>query len=159
MSQDLRELMDGIRDQMTQFHEKLESRAQEIELTGGDHDVAKKLTMGADAMKDSGNIYVSWARHYVALSEGGAAEAEEGEAVFRPPAHPRTRVDFLSGLKVRPSAESLEGPLFRAFRRIRRRTVVEIPAVPVRAPFPDVADHVAALLVRNVGRQASHRHR
>jgi len=35
--------------------------------------------MGADAMKDSGNIYVSWARHYVALSEGGAAEAEEGE--------------------------------------------------------------------------------
>ncbi len=79
MSQDLRELMDGIRDQMTQFHNKLESRAQEIELTGGDHDVAKKLTMGADAMKDSGNIYVSWARHYVALSEGGAAEAEEGE--------------------------------------------------------------------------------
>ncbi len=79
MSQDLRELMDGIRDQMTQFHEKLESRAQEIELTGGDTDVVKKLTMGADAMKDSGNIYISWARHYVALSEGGAAEAEEGE--------------------------------------------------------------------------------
>jgi len=79
MSQDLRELMDGIRDQMTQFHNKLESRAQEIELTGGDPDVVKKLTMGADAMKDSGNIYMSWARHYVALSEGGAAEAEEGE--------------------------------------------------------------------------------
>jgi len=79
MSQDIRELMDGIRDQMTQFHDKLESRAQEIELTGGDPDVVKKLTMGADAMKDSGNIYMSWARHYVALSEGGAAEAEEGE--------------------------------------------------------------------------------
>ena len=79
MNQDLRELMDGIRDQMTQFHEKLESRAQEIELAGGDTEVAKKLTMGADAMKDSGNIYVSWARHYVSLSEGGAAEAEEGE--------------------------------------------------------------------------------
>ncbi len=79
MSQDLRELMDGIRNQMTQFHEQLEHRAQEIELTGGDTDVVKKLTMGADAMKDSGNIYISWARHYVALSEGGAAEAEEGE--------------------------------------------------------------------------------
>ncbi len=79
MSQDLRELMDGIRDQMTQFHDKLESRAQESELTGGDPDVVKKLTMGADAMKDSGNIYMSWARHYVALADGGAAEAEEGE--------------------------------------------------------------------------------
>ena len=79
MSQDLRELMNVISGQMTQFHEQLESRAQEMQLTGGDPDVVKKLTMGADAMKDSANIYLSWARHYVALSEGGAAEAEEGE--------------------------------------------------------------------------------
>ncbi len=79
MSDDLRQLMNGISVQMTQFHDRLESRAQEMQLTGGDPDVVKKLTMGADAMKDSGNIYLSWARHYVALSEGGAAEAEEGE--------------------------------------------------------------------------------
>jgi hypothetical protein len=79
MSQDLRQLMNGISDHMNQFHQMLESRAQEIQVTGGDTDVAKKLTMGSDAMKDSGNIYLSWARHYVALSEGGAAEAEEGE--------------------------------------------------------------------------------
>jgi len=71
--------MNGISDHMSQFHQMLESRAQEIQMTGGDPDVAKKLTMGADAMKDSGHIYLSWARHYVALSEGGAAEAEEGE--------------------------------------------------------------------------------
>ena len=79
MSQDLRQLMNGISDHMSQFHQMLESRAQEIQVTGGDPEVAKKLTMGADAMKDSGNIYLSWARHYVGLSEGGAAEAEEGE--------------------------------------------------------------------------------
>jgi hypothetical protein len=30
-------------------------------------------------MKDSANIYLSWARHYVNLSEGGASEADEGE--------------------------------------------------------------------------------
>ena len=71
--------MNGISAQMTQFHDRLESRAQEMQLTGGDPDVIKKLVAGADAMKDSGNIYLSWARHYVALSEGGAAEAEEGE--------------------------------------------------------------------------------
>ncbi|MEC4674031.1 MAG: hypothetical protein VST68_07565 [Nitrospirota bacterium] len=79
MSEDLRQLMNGISVQMTQFHDKLESRAQEMQSTDGDPDVVKKLTMGADAMKDSANIYLSWARHYVALSEGGAAEAEEGE--------------------------------------------------------------------------------
>ena len=79
MSQDLRELMDRIQKQISQFHERLESRAQEIQRAGGEPDVVKKLTLGADAMKDSANIYLSWARHYVALSEGGAAEAEEGE--------------------------------------------------------------------------------
>ncbi len=79
MGQDLRELMNGINSHMSQFYQMLEIRAQEIQTTGGDPDVVKKLTMGADAMKDSGNIYLSWARHYVALSEGGAAEAEEGE--------------------------------------------------------------------------------
>ena len=80
MSQDdLREMMNGIRGQVTQFHARLESRAQEIALSGGDDDVVRKLTLGADAMKDSANIYLSWARHYVELSEGGAAEAEDGE--------------------------------------------------------------------------------
>ncbi len=79
MSDDLRELMGEITQHMSQFHDRLESRAQEMELMGGDSEVAKKLSMGADAMKDSANIYLSWARHYVALSEGGAAEAEEGE--------------------------------------------------------------------------------
>lgn len=79
MSDDLRQLMNGISVQMTQFYDRLESHAQEMHVAGGDPDVVKKLTMGADAMKDSGNIYLSWARHYVALSEGGAAEAEEGE--------------------------------------------------------------------------------
>ena len=79
MSDDLRQLMGEINRHMSQLHDRLESRAREIELMGGDSDVVKKLTMGADAMKDSANIYLSWARHYVALSEGGASEAEEGE--------------------------------------------------------------------------------
>ena len=79
MSQDLRELMNGVSNQMTEFNERLESRAQEMQIAGGDPDVIRKLSLGAGAMKDSGNIYLSWARHYVALSEGGAAEAEEGE--------------------------------------------------------------------------------
>ncbi len=79
MSENLRQLMQAITQSMTQFHDAMKGRAQEMELLGGDPDVVKKLAMGADAMNDSANIYLSWARHYVALSEGGAAEAEEGE--------------------------------------------------------------------------------
>ncbi len=79
MSDELRRLMGEINETMSQFHDRMESRAKEMELMGGDPDVIKKLAIGAGAMKDSANIYLSWAKHYVALSEGGAAEAEEGE--------------------------------------------------------------------------------
>lgn len=79
MSANLRQLLEEISQSMKQFHERLESRAQEMELFGGDPDTIKKLTIGAGAMNDSANLYLSWARHYVALSEGGASEADEGE--------------------------------------------------------------------------------
>ncbi len=79
MSDTLKQLVQEISQSMTHFHSRLESRAQEMELMGGDPDVIKKLTIGAAAMNDSANLYLSWARHYVALSEGGASEADEGE--------------------------------------------------------------------------------
>ncbi|MCA9471228.1 MAG: hypothetical protein MRJ96_07785 [Nitrospirales bacterium] len=79
MSDQLREKLSDIGTQMEQFHLLLNERAREIEVTGGDPDIVTKLVNGADAMKDSANIYLSWARHFVGLSEGGASEAEEGE--------------------------------------------------------------------------------
>ena len=79
MSEDLRQVINDISGQMERFHEMLEVRGREMDVSGGDPEVATKLINGADAMKDSANIYLSWARHYVALSEGGASEADEGE--------------------------------------------------------------------------------
>jgi len=79
MNDDLREQMAALTNQMTQFHASLEVKARDMEMAGGDPEVVAKLINGADAMKDSANIYLSWARHYVNLSEGGASEADEGE--------------------------------------------------------------------------------
>ncbi len=79
MNDDLRKQMDTLTDHMTNFHASLEVKAREMEMGGGDPEVVSKLLNGADAMKDSANIYLSWARHYVNLSEGGASEADEGE--------------------------------------------------------------------------------
>ena len=79
MNDDLRQQMAALTNQMEQFHAGLETKAREIELSGGDQEIVGKLIQGADAMKDSANIYLSWARHYVNLSDGGASEAEEGE--------------------------------------------------------------------------------
>jgi len=79
MNDDLREQMNTLATQMKHFHASLEVKARDMEMAGGDSEVISKLINGADAMRDSANIYLSWARHYVNLSEGGASEAEEGE--------------------------------------------------------------------------------
>ena len=65
---------------LKEFPQALERRAAEIEVTGKDPDLASKLAKGADAMRDSGNIYLSWAKHFVALSQGNTdASADEDE--------------------------------------------------------------------------------
>jgi hypothetical protein len=79
MSSDLKQQVQMLTEQMQSFHHALEAKAREIEMSGGDQEVVGKLINGTDAMKDSANIYLSWARHYVNLSDGGASEAEEGE--------------------------------------------------------------------------------
>ena len=79
MSEELKQVVNEISDQMGRFHEMLEGRGSELEVSGGDPEVATKLIKGSAAMKDSANIYLSWAKHYVALAEGGASEADEGE--------------------------------------------------------------------------------
>lgn len=79
MSVDLKQQIQELAMHMAAFHQALEDKAREVEVIGGDPEVVGKLFKGADAMKDSGNIYLSWAHHFVKLSEGGAAEADEGE--------------------------------------------------------------------------------
>jgi len=79
----IRELIGEITALMKRFPEVLERRAGDLMATGKDPELASKLEKGADAMRDSGNIYLTWARHYVALSEGTSdASDEEDEADF-----------------------------------------------------------------------------
>ncbi len=49
----------------------------EIQASGKDVELGDKLVKGADVMRDSRDIYLSWARHYVALSEGKPEAAED----------------------------------------------------------------------------------
>ncbi len=74
---DVRSLIMEISTLLKEFPEALERRAAEIQATGKDPELAGKLAKGADAMRDSGNIYLSWARHYAALSEGNADVADD----------------------------------------------------------------------------------
>jgi len=76
----LESLLEEIKDVMRRFPQALEQRSAEIQAAGKDPDAATKLRGGADAMKDSGNIYVSWAKHYVSLASGNTdATSDEDE--------------------------------------------------------------------------------
>ena len=76
----LEALLEEIKDLIRRFPKALEQRSAEIAATGKDPEAAAKLRSGADAMKDSGNIYVSWAKHYVSLASGNTdATSDEDE--------------------------------------------------------------------------------
>jgi len=79
----VRELIGEISGLIRQFPEALERRAAQLQAGGKDAELVGKLAKGADAMRDSGNLYLTWARHYAALSEGTSDAAdEEDEADF-----------------------------------------------------------------------------
>jgi hypothetical protein len=47
---------------------------------GKDSELAEKLAKAAETMRDSGNLYITWARHYVAMAEGNTdASSDEDE--------------------------------------------------------------------------------
>jgi hypothetical protein len=75
------QIVDEIAALMTAFSATLEGRAVEIQAGGKDVELGVKLAKGADVMRDSRDIYLSWARHYAALSEGNPEAAEDEDEV------------------------------------------------------------------------------
>lgn len=79
----LEKMLDDIATLMINFPQALERRAAEIAVSDKDPELVEQLMKGADAMRDSGNLYLNWARHYTALSTGTSDAAnEEDEADF-----------------------------------------------------------------------------
>ena len=76
----INELLGEIACLITQYPKALERRAAEIQTTGKDPELVEKLVKAADTMRDSGNLYLTWAKHYAALAEGNTdATSEEDE--------------------------------------------------------------------------------
>ena len=76
----LNELLGEITGLLVQFPKALEHQAAVIHAGGKDIELAEKLTKAADTMRDSGNLYITWARHYVAMAEGNTdASSDEDE--------------------------------------------------------------------------------
>ncbi len=77
----LRGLLGELATLMQGYPEALERRAGDLMAEGKDTDLAKKLMAGADAMRDSGNLYLTWGRHYAALSEGTSDASDDTDEV------------------------------------------------------------------------------
>ena len=77
----LDELLNEISSLLNAFPKALERQAAVIHAGGKDPDLAQKLFKAADTMRDSGNLYITWAKHYVAMSQGNTdASADEDES-------------------------------------------------------------------------------
>jgi hypothetical protein len=74
------ELLKEISGLITAYPKAIERRAAMIQATGKDPELAEKLVKAADTMRDSGNLYLTWAKHYAALAEGNTdASSDEDE--------------------------------------------------------------------------------
>jgi hypothetical protein len=76
----LDELLREIAGLISEYPKAIERRAAAIQATGKDPDLVEKLVKAAATMRDSGNLYLTWAKHYAALAEGNTdASSEEDE--------------------------------------------------------------------------------
>ncbi len=66
----IEELLREITGLISEYPRAIERRAAVIQATGKDPELVEKLVKAADTMRDSGNLYLTWARHYAALAEG-----------------------------------------------------------------------------------------
>jgi len=76
----LDELLKEINGLLVEYPMAIEHRAAVIQATGKDPELAEKLMKAADTMRDSGNLYLTWAKHYAAMAAGNTdALSDEDE--------------------------------------------------------------------------------
>ncbi|MBL8075114.1 MAG: hypothetical protein JNL29_12155 [Nitrospira sp.] len=74
------ELLRDIAGLINEYPKAIERRAAVMDATGKDPELVEKLVKAADTMRASGNLYLTWARHYAALAEGNTdASSDEDE--------------------------------------------------------------------------------
>lgn len=77
---ELEGLLHEIAGLINEYPKAIERRASVIQATGKDPDLVQKLVKAADTMRDSGNLYLTWAKHYAALAQGNTdASSDEDE--------------------------------------------------------------------------------
>ncbi len=76
----LDELLGEIAGLINRYPIAIERHAAMLQTTGKDPELVEKLVKAADTMRDSGNLYLTWAKHYAAMAKGNTdASSDEDE--------------------------------------------------------------------------------
>lgn len=74
---DVRQLVSDMAALIAALAPALRRRAADLAVSGKDTTMVGTLLKGADTIRDSGSMYLTWARHYAALADGQGEETEE----------------------------------------------------------------------------------
>ena len=76
MSSDIRQLITAVEQAMETLNDAFDRHAETLR-AGGQQEELQKWLAGAQAIRDSGNIYLSWAQHYAKSAGPGSSESED----------------------------------------------------------------------------------
>ena len=76
MNDDIRLSVQEVQQALARVNQAFEDYVEELKKKGGDASEILQIVKNADALKDSGHIYMSWARHYAGMG-GDEASTED----------------------------------------------------------------------------------
>ena len=79
MNDDIRRSVQGAHEALSRVNQAFEDYLEELKKKGGDQSEILQVAKNADALKDSGHIYMSWARHYAGMGGDEAATEDIDE--------------------------------------------------------------------------------
>lgn len=81
MSTDITRSITAVEQAMESLHEAFDRHAETLRAPDKAKELQKWIT-ATQAMRDSGNIYLNWARHYAQSAGVGASGADQDDADF-----------------------------------------------------------------------------
>lgn len=82
MNNEIRQSIQEVGEAMSRVNQAFQNYVEELKVSGKDPTEIRQVVKNADTLRDSGHIYMSWARHYAGIGgdEGPTEDidAEEG---------------------------------------------------------------------------------
>ncbi len=76
MNDEIRQSIQEVGEAMSRVNHAFQNYAEELKVSGKDPAEIRQVVKNADTLRDSGHIYMSWARHYAGLG-GDEASTED----------------------------------------------------------------------------------